>query len=366
MNKDRIYYLHQQYLDGKQTGEEALEWEALLEELWQAEDRTPGMDRAEAMAVYAEIITRPQQQQPRYLTWTRIAVAASVLFMLSVGGYFILHRQTNADNVAVNSKQDFKPGSNGAILTLANGQKIVLEQAKKGILAKQNGSKINKANDSLLIYQANNGNSTTITYNTLETPIGKQYSVVLPDGSKAWLNAASSLKYPTAFTGKERLVELTGEAYFEVVHDAASPFRVKSGSLTIEDIGTHFNINNYDNEPIKRTTLLEGSVRVNASVLKPGEEAAIANDHLTVKAVDAGKAIAWKQGYFYFDHAGLNEVMRQFARWYDMDVVYEGTIPPKLFKGKVYRNVNASQALKILAFFNVHFKIDGKKVIINN
>ncbi|MFI5163246.1 MAG: FecR family protein [Sphingobacteriales bacterium] len=295
----------------------------------------------------------------------RYAVAASVVLVLSVTGYFVLHHQTQSRLTALN---EIKPGSNGAVLTLANGNKIVLEQTRNGLITDQNGNKVNKANDSLLVYKAGAANSAAITYNTLETPRGKQYAVVLPDGSKAWLNAASSLRYPTAFNGKERLVELTGEGYFEVVHNAKQPFRVKTDDELVEDIGTHFNINTYDDEPARKTTLLEGSVRLTgknaAIILKPGQQAALIEQKFVVNEVNVQEVVAWKDGYFYFDHADIKEVMRQIARWYNVKVAYQGTLPKTLFRGKIYRKGSIRQVLKVLEFYNVHFRLDGDLVTI--
>lgn len=281
--------------------------------------------------------------------WKRYVAAASVIIAVSAGGYFFLHQKEQPALTAVNI---IKPGSNGAILTLANGQKIVLEQAKSGQVAPG----VQKANDSLLVYSDNNA----VAYNTLETPRGKQYAVVLPDGSKVWLNAASSLKYPTAFNTANRTVELTGEGYFEVRHNSKQPFQVKTANQLIEDIGTHFNVSAYSDEPKTFTTLVEGAVKVNNLYLKPDQQ----TDGKQITEVNAQQVAAWKDGYFYFDHADVKAVMRQIARWYNVEVAYEGVLPKKQFKGKVYRNVSINQALKILEFFNVHFRIEGKKVIV--
>jgi hypothetical protein len=287
--------------------------------------------------------------------WPRIAAAASILLCCSIGAYFYLKPKPQVQTVQI--ANDLKPGINGAVLTLANGQKVVLEKTKVGAITRG----VNKSNDSLLVYK----DTEVSGYNTLETPKGHQYSVVLPDGSKVWLNAASSLKYPTRFSGNERLVELTGEGYFEVVHNGKMPFRVKTNNQITEDIGTSFNINSYDDEAATTTSLVEGAVRVNNTLLKPGF-AAISKTptSVVVKEVDLEEITAWKNGAFSFNKTDIKTVMRQIARWYDVEVAYEGEVPTKTITGDVHRNVNASQALKILTYLSIQYRIEGKKIII--
>jgi transmembrane sensor len=311
-------------------------------------------------------IDQPQKKVARL--WPRIAAAASVIICLSIGSYFLLHKKA-LQQIAQNQIHDIAPGGNKAILTLADGKKIVLTDAKKGKLAEQGGTVINKTQDGEVVYTAvSTSKVQPIIYNSIETPGGGQYHLTLADGTNVWLNAASSIKYPSAFTGNTRDVELTGEAYFEVVHNTSRPFRVKTSNELVEDIGTHFNINAYDDEPIMKTTLQEGSIRIEGAgtsvVLKPGQETRLTGNKIEVMEVDADKAIAWQKGYFYFDHADIKSVMRQMARWYNVKVVYQGQLPKKLFKGKIYRNVSITQALKILGFFNVHFKIEGNLVTV--
>lgn len=355
----------QKYLAGKATPAEETFLKAyydfferdddILQNLRNEEKRLLGQKMEQG---FWEKVDRWEHQRVRAL-WPRIAAAASVLIVLSIGFYAVRHNKHTTENKVA---KIIPAGANGAILTLANGHKIVLEKARNGQLA----AGVKKANDSLLVYT---NAAAAVAYNTLETPEGKQYSVELPDGSKAWLNAASSLRYPTRFDKNNRTVELSGEAYFEVVHNSASPFRVKTAVETIEDIGTHFDVNAYADEPVQKTTLVEGLVKVAAGdeirKLQPGQQAAFANNELTVKEVDVQEATAWQKGYFYFDHADIKEVMRQIARWYKVKVTYEGTIPQKQFKGKIYRNVNLQEALKILAYFNVHFRIQGDTVIVS-
>ena len=243
---------------------------------------------------------------------------------------------------------------------------------KVGTIAKQNGYNLKKAGDSSLIYQSSAPvKAALIAYNTLETPRGKQYSVILPDGTKAWLNSASTLTYPTAFKGKNRSVTMTGEVYFQVVHNNAAPFRVEVGGQTIEDIGTEFNVNAYKDEPYSRTTLIGGSVKVvwnnQQKVLKPGQAAISSTGQmLEVKDANTEAAIAWKNGYFLFDKESLGSIMREVSRWYDVDVDFgDNQLKSEIFWGSVTRYENISAVLKMLEVTgNVHFKIDGRKITV--
>ncbi|QKJ28567.1 FecR domain-containing protein [Mucilaginibacter mali] len=308
--------------------------------------------------------------------WPRIAVAASLLLILSVTAYFITHQQQPNSKPNLVAKRlpqhDIAPGGNKAVLILANGQQINLTNAKNGRLAKEANMLINKTADGKVVYQSDKQNkaATELAYNTLKTPRGGKYDLTLADGTRVWLNAASSITYPSAFNGPDRQVEITGEAYFEVVHNAAKPFRVKVAGQTIEDLGTHFNINAYADEPAIKTTLLEGSIRVSNStgnlVLKPGQQAVIkADQNITIDAgADMEEAIAWHQGLFKFNEASTEMVMRQLSRWYDVDVSYEGKIPPRQFSGKIYRNASALKVSDILSYKQIHFRLEGRKIIV--
>jgi transmembrane sensor len=313
-----------------------------------------------------------QPRATRIRLWTRIASAASVLLFLSIGGYFLLHKQTTPQ-ITRYVIHDVAPGGNKAMLTLANGKTIVLTDAKNGMLAEQGSIAINKTTDGEVVYRAGQGSSAkesaklSVTYNTLSTPRGGQYNLTLSDGTKVWLNAASSITFPTAFAGNERKVEITGEAYFEVMHNAAKPFRVTTLGQTVEVLGTHFNINGYSDEGMIRTTLLEGSVRIRTrsqnAMLKPGQQAqTIMGGSNTPIAVindaDTDEAVAWHLGLFKFHSANIQTVMRQLCRWYNVEVKYEGKIPDREFSGEITRNVNASQVFEILSYFKVHFRIE--------
>lgn len=305
-------------------------------------------------------------------------VAASVLIVLAVGfSYFYLNKNENnkmPGSMAKNTmlKNDIAPGGNKAVLTLANGFTITLDSAQNGILSQQGNSQVIKLNDGKLIYQKDrNTNAVAVQYNTITTPRGGQYQLVLADGSKVWLNAASSIRFPTAFTGKERNVQITGEAYFEVAHNASMPFHVKVNNMDVAVLGTHFNINTYDDGGVMKTTLLEGSVRVSQGIksvlITPGEQAQIADkeDKIEIKRnVDLEEVVAWKNGKFVFSDANIKTVMDQLARWYNFNIEFTGEIKDK-FHVEITRNTNVSNVFKILeGTGGVHFKIEENKVLV--
>jgi transmembrane sensor len=318
-------------------------------------------------------IDQPQRKVIRL--WPRIAAAAAILIFLSVGLYFYLHKTGPSQFIANNYKNDIAPGGNKAILTLANGKQIALNDAKNGKLADQGDAAINKTADGEIIYSLNqvSPDLSSTEYNTMTTPQGGQYHVTLSDGTNVWLNAASSIRYPTTFNGNDRKVEITGEAYFEVAHNAAKPFKVTSNGQTVEVLGTHFNINAYKDEPTLKTTLFKGSVKVikgQVSVtLKPGQQSVIIDNgyHSSLNVlndVNTDRVLAWKNGKFSFDNADIKTVMRQIGRWYNIEIQYEGEVQSTVFSGEIYRNVNLSKALEILGFTKVNFRIEGRKIII--
>jgi transmembrane sensor len=254
-------------------------------------------------------------------------------------------------------------------------------------LAKQAGVKIIKTSDGLLTYTLTPAKSSTAEYNTLEIPKGGQYGVCLPDGTKVWLNAASTLRYPATFSSlSERRVVLSGEAYFEVVHDKKQPFIVETAYQSVRDIGTKFNINSYAEEPGIKTTLLEGSAAVSLNpskggtvksvtkqnagsstyekVISAGQQAILKNDRIEIAKINADESISWKNGFFQFQNDDLKTGMRQLARWYNVEIVYEGPVPTEKLDGKVYRNINLSSALQILLGTDVSYTIENRKVTI--
>jgi len=303
----------------------------------------------------------------RYFFIKRIAAAASILLFVSIGLYFYLHTKNNTIENIRFVQNDIAPGSNKAILTLADGKQIILNDAHNGQLANESNTLINKTADGHVAYKNAAEGKTAMVYNTLSTPRGGQYTLTLADGTRVLLNAASSITYPTSFLGNDRKVILTGEAYFEVAHNAAKPFRVTSQGQTVEVLGTHFNINAYSDESYIRTTLIEGSVKVSSGssqeIIKPGQQAVLMQQSLKVNNADIEETIAWTNGYFRFNDAKIESVMRIISRWYDIDVAYEGKVTDEGFYGKISRYKNISQVLKMLEKTKtVHFKIEGRRV----
>lgn len=312
---------------------------------------------------------------PFYKKWLPRVAAAAVLIIAATVGFYLLNNKhrADADRFAQKNKthqKEILPGSDKAILTLADGSVIVLDEAGNGNIAKQGATLVGKKNG-VLLYEVPEANaSAEIAYNTIQTPRGGQYQVVLPDGSKVWLNAASSLRFPTAFTGAYREVELTGEGYFEIEKNAAMPFHVKVNKMEVEVLGTHFNVMAYNNESSIETTLLEGAVKLNggsiSKTLKPGQQGKYSNvsGNINVATADVEEATAWKNGLFQFNNTDIKTIMRQLERWYDVDVSYEGSERARQFTGEIDRNVNLSQALKILEQANVKFRITDKKLVL--
>ncbi len=305
--------------------------------------------------------------------WPRFISAAAIIIIISVGTLFYLDyiKKPDTKHAVSEEKNDISPGGNIATLTLADGRKISLTDAENGQLAEQSGIKISKTADGQLVYEVRHLEGSTsekslpavgMTYNTIETPPGGQYQVILPDGSKVWLNSASSLRYPVKFTGNERRVEISGEAYFEVAHNSKMPFRVINSNQIVEVLGTHFNIMAYADESSTNTTLLEGSVRIikenKSKVISPGQQTRVKNGVIDVASVDVTQVTAWKEGYFMFKNEDIQSIMRQISRWYNLEVKYEGHIPEKVFGGKISRTRNVSEVLEILeSTGSIHFKI---------
>ena len=308
------------------------------------------------------------------------AVAAAVIIM----GVFSLYKFNDQNKKIENSivvnpipAKDIVPGSNKAILQLADGSTIILDSSNNGNIASQGQTKIIKI-DGQLAYNAD-GSSKEVLYNTISTPRGGQYQLILADGTKVWLNAASSLKFTTNFVGDKRRVALTGEAYFEVAKNAKMPFVVTiAGKEEVEVLGTHFNINAYPDEPFVNTTLLEGKVKVvpaiihnkNAQpvILIPGEQARLAptGSITNIKDADIEKVIAWKNNVFNFNNENIESIMRQISRWYDVEISFEGQIPDVKFSGEIGRSLSLKQVLSILDETRIKYKISGNKLIIGN
>jgi transmembrane sensor len=323
-----------------------------------------------------------------WINWRRLtAVAASLLFVAATLVWWNIDRKNRkvTGTPVASTSQDRQPASEGAVLKLADGKEIILDDANDGAVATQGNTQITKQGG-LLSYNSNDA-ANGVLYNTLSTPKGRIYKLLLPDGSKVWLNAASSIRFPTAFTGGQRNVDITGEVYFEVMKNAAMPFHVtvNQGAM-IEVLGTHFNVNAYENEERINTTLLEGSVKVKSevgslksdrtpqtsAVLKPGQQASIHHSQpvphkreLTIHDnVNIKKVMGWKDGYFGLDDLTLEELMREVERWYDVEVVYEKGVPAKSFFGKVNRDLSLLDFMDGLKDWGVRFQLEGRKLII--
>ncbi|QEC40620.1 FecR family protein [Pseudobacter ginsenosidimutans] len=321
-----------------------------------------------------EIIT----EIPVRKTWYRYAAAAAIgILIVGIAATFWLTSRTGDDQTDTSRTAHYNsealPGSDKAILQLEDGRSILLDTAS-GELAKQGETHIRKNEEGVLSYDpGNTGADTAMVYNKIITPRGGQYQVTLPDGSKVWLNAASSLRFPVAFKGRERVVELSGEAYFEVAQNANRPFKVNVGGkeepMQVEVLGTGFNIQAYADEPVRAATLVNGKVRVNNGnahvILQPGQQARLKELSLTTASADLEEVLAWKNGIFYLQDVNIQNIMRQLSRWYDVEVVYEGNITQQ-FVGKIPRTMNLSDVLKVLESTGwVHFKFEGKTVTVS-
>ena len=344
-------------------------------------DRVDELEMSMRSGINQRIIERENEEEtlsiPLYKKYGTYAAAAAVLIALSVGLYlFKPEKQKRFAGTGVKVTHDLSPGGNKAILTLANGAVISLTDAANGKIASQTGATINKAKAGQLVYTDNGVLAAADEYNSIATPKGGQYQIILPDGTRVWLNAASALKYPVAFTGTARKVELTGEAYFEVAKNKAKPFIIHTAKQEVTVLGTHFNINAYADEPNTRTSLLEGSVKVAklndaASVMiKPGQAALVGDpgnaSRIQIASIDPDEAVAWKNGYFMFDSENLESILRKVARWYDVDITWQSrNSAQKEFSGTISKYSNASQVLKKLELTEaVHFKIEGRKIIV--
>ena len=365
MNRQTLYHLIKKDKEGTATPEEQqalANWYNQVSEQEAAFPDDENTIRNEILTGLLDNIDFPKTLKINYKRWL---AAASVVLMLGAGALFFTRQHTN--NLIA---QKIVPGSNKAILVLANGSKIALNDAANGQIAQQNGLRVSKSANGQLVYEVTGtmDQSTEPAYNTMETPRGGQYQLILADGTKVWLNAASSIKYPLNFTNaRERRVELNGEAYFEVAHNKALPFRVVTGKQVVEVLGTHFDVNAYTDEQDTKTTLLAGSVKITAgsnnTLLKPGQEASL-TDNFKVSNVDANMAIDWKNGYFRFDDVDLETVMRQVARWYDVKVEYtDESVKKESLVAVSTRFAEISTLLKLISqATDTRFTIEGKTI----
>lgn len=305
--------------------------------------------------------------------WRWAAVAAVLMLILAGSAYWFYKKDAahTGPQLAVKHSimhNDVAPGTNKALLTLADGTTVELDSAGNQVL--HQGKTTVQQHNGQLKYAAN-GKEAPIGYNILVVPRGGQFNVVLPDGSRVWLNAASRLRYPTAFTGKERVVELQGQGYFEVAHDAVHPFIVDVNNTTkVQVLGTRFDIMAYPDEQSLNTTLLEGAVRMERGsqqqTLRPGQQAVLeyATGNMLVRPVDVDEVIAWKTGFFEFDNAGMNLIMRQLARWYDLEIAYGAEHSGRLYGGRISRNLPLSEILHMLEANGAQFSLEGRRLTV--
>ncbi|SDD56589.1 FecR family protein [Dyadobacter soli] len=393
----RLFFLLDLYNSGEATSEQTAELmdiiregkhdrqlDELLGKLWKEQnDGDTFFTKQESDQILNFILTNTHEEDSgeaeyattsyRWSGWWRWA-AAAVILVIGFGAYQRFNQEKRKEKVAVSKPQikDLPPGGNRALLTLADGSTIILDSAANGLLATQGDTKISKKENGQLVYNAENAGSDQPVNRTnmLATPKGGQYQLLLPDGSKVWLNALSSIKYPATFPKSERKVEVTGEVFFEVQKDRSRPFKVVFGGTEVEALGTSFNVMAYKGEPETRTTLVEGAVLVTNNGknqrLKPGQQAAVGTSgNITTSPVDVEAAIAWKKGLFYFRDAGIQQVMKSVARWYDVEIRYEGAVPVRQFTGKIPMDVNISELLQMLNYAGVGCAMEDGQVVVS-
>jgi len=371
--------LIRKYLKGKATSEEV----EFLENYFAYFEKEPGITdslpeaekdfiREEMIAAIRKKTSTETRMIPLYRrTWIRNTAAAVLLLLTGAGVYYIadsLKGEKSIDHLV--AQIDLLPGGNKAILTLGDSSTIVLNDALQGVLTRQSNSNVIKPDEGKLSYQSAEGTNSQPVFNTITTPRGGQYQVKLADGSTAFLNAASSLRFPVSFSGKERRVEITGEVYFEVAKNAKMPFRVVAGEMIVEALGTQFNVMSYKNENSVETTLIEGSVSVTQgsrqTVITPGQQIQIdRNGEIKIyDQVDVEEVVAWKNGRFEFNSASLDDIMRQISRWYNVDIVFEGDFKKETFSGIVSRQSNVSQILKMMEQAGIKFSVEENKITV--
>ncbi len=400
MDKQSFFSLLDKYQDGTASSAE----KALIEEYYRRMEMagrtelTADEETALKEAMYQQISANLWEPGTKVIpikrtSYSMAAAAAILLAMIGAGSYFFLLKKPDArptqPDIVKTKPRDLPPGRDAAVLTLADGRTIVLDSAS-GTISQQGGATVINIKGMVSYSSPSNGGGrgeAAVVYNTISTARGNQYQLVLADGSKVWLNSASSLRFPTSFTGDRREVELDGEGYFEIAKNAAKPFHVKTQTQDVEVLGTHFNVNAYSDEAAVKTTLLEGSVKVNqlargnqsangnrqSAILKPGEQAVLpANSRITIDdspftihhSPDIDQVMAWKNGWFEFEKTDIRTIMRQISRWYDVDIRYETKINDETYGGRISRKLNLSSILKMLENYGVHFKLEGKTLTV--
>jgi len=383
ITKEEFLILYEKNLSGKCTPEEKQLLEAYQDEISMPDDKWNaqfGNKKRIRQILKANIRQTLYHDQSAHVSnkrlYLKIAAAAIIFF---TAGILVLKQQSTKMKVNYalkNPATRIVPGGNKAYLTTANGAVITLNGLKNGNLLSQGGIQINKVKDGLLKYGKKVAANTTapvtnVIYNTITVPRGGQYQLVLADGTKVWLNSASTMKFPVAFNGKDRQVELSGEAYFEVVKNPSQPFKVVVNGITVQDLGTHFNVMGYSDDKEVKTSLLEGSVKLSGNkataILKPGEQGAL-NDQqnaFKIEEVDMDNVVAWKNGLFAFNDEDIQTIMKRISRWYDVDVVFSQQLKRKNFGGTISRFSDVSQVLKDLELTgSIHFKVEGRRITV--
>jgi transmembrane sensor len=387
MTSDRLQYLLERYHQDQCTEAELDElnewfhsWNPGTGNMQQWLQESGGAQSLQ-QAMYADFSAKMKKPHPlKTVGWLYKVAAASIILTVLV---FLLYpdRKQPApaafkENTATGNTgaiHDVPPGTDKAMLKLADGTEIALSDTGIGHIAMQNNTEIKQAGKGTIAYTAGEKPGQQVIYNSLTTPRGGKFSLTLADGTAVTLDAASSITYPVAFTGKERLVKITGQVYFEVVHDAEHPFKVITKNQVIEDIGTAFNVNAYDDDLLTKITLEEGSINVRnatqSALLVPGQQAIIKNgqSQIQVKKVNVEEVVAWKKGWFIFHQEDLPSIMKQAARWYNVEIVYEGTPVDKKFGGHISRYKNISELLENLKISGgIRYSIDSNKVVLKN
>lgn len=376
MRKKRLNILLDKYIAGTINATEKQELSDLYHDLSYRHAEFPD-DREHVKDRMLLRLNNEILPEKRTRNFTRLRnIAAAVIIIITCGGIYMYNRPAAKREIIkpLAVKQAIVPEINVATLTLANGDTIVLNAAAKGKLAIQGNTVITKNAAGQISYEVTElpaSNNTPVTYNTLTTPPGGQFMIILPDGSKVWLNAASSLKYPNRFAGAERRVTLTGEAYFEIFKNKDVPFTVSAENTNVKVLGTHFNVMAYQNETAVKTTLLEGAVSITANkihkILAPGQQAIASKttNNVSLHTVNTDDAIAWKNGYFSFRKENIRTAMNKVARWYNVDIEYRGNISNKTLGGSISRTENITTLLDYLALTGIAtFKTEGRKVIV--
>ena len=388
MQKEEVQELVEKYLHNnasKEEEERLLQWywrESNLESEWELNNSQSELDLKSM--IYKKIAEQDETETDLNTNYknkfNKIGTAFLFLAVLALAAFYSSNqfRSPNVDETLLSKKPvDILPGGSKAVLTLADGRKIELDESKNGILVNQGDIKVHKNSDGIIEYTFSKQETASIytldpvepVFNTIETPVGGKYQLNLADGSKVWLNSSSSLRFPIFFSKDNREVELRGEAYFEVSKDSKRKFSVRSGIQTVEVLGTQFNINAYSDEKSIKTTLFEGEIRVidlktnDSKLLKPGEQSNV-DQSIRIRRIDTQTEIAWKEGYFHFKKADIETVMRQLGRWYGVTARYEGNLPEQHFSGAISNSLTLLEVLEILEKSNIHFRLDGKEVIV--